>query len=75
MYTSIVPLTTELDVFLTDSGKPVLKNPESNDSNILKRISLVGCGTQSKLKCRVNLGVKLLLPPPGGAEQIHNIVS
>lgn len=30
---------------------------------------------QIKLKWRVNLAVKLLLPPPGGAEQIHKIVS
>ena len=32
-------------------------------------------GMQKRLKCRVNLGVKALLPPSGGAAQQISIVS
>lgn len=59
---------------LTASVKPWLKNPQRIDQNILNSVAQEGCGTDIILKCRVNLGVMGLRPPPGGAEQQSNVV-
>lgn len=45
------------------------------DPNILVRVTLSALGKQNMLKCLVNLNVKGLLPPPGGADAAINVVS
>ena len=61
-------------VLLTFSANPRLKNPFKIEENILVKVTSEAEGMQRILKCLVNLGVNVFLPPPGGAEQINRVV-